>query len=80
MQEQKLINLAEEPAAKLKTYLTTTRKNSRNAPSLKEITAIVEEAGAQRYVLSRQPTAVLSDALLSPPCAGHAALRGGKRG
>ena len=49
MQELQLIKITEEPASKLKTYLNNMRRNSSTAPSLKEITKVVEEVRVKRY-------------------------------
>jgi len=49
MQELKLIKISEEPVSSLKAYLKKMRRNSSNAPSLNEITKIVEEVRAKRY-------------------------------
>mgnify|MGYP003577424648 CR=1 FL=1 len=49
MQELNLIRVSEAPPSKLKAYLKKTRKNARTAPSLDEITNIVEEVRATRY-------------------------------
>jgi hypothetical protein len=49
MQELNLIKVTEEPASTVKTYLKKMRKNAKSAPSLEEITKIVEEVRAERY-------------------------------
>ena len=49
MQELNLIKVSEEPASKAKAYLKKMRRNSKTAPSLDEITKIVEEVRAERY-------------------------------
>mgnify|MGYP006381044569 FL=1 len=49
MQELKLIKVSDEPVSKLKTYLKKMRRNSATAPSLNEITKIVEQVRAKRY-------------------------------
>jgi hypothetical protein len=49
MQDLNLIKVCEEPASKLKTYLKKMRRNSSTAPSLDEITKIVEKVRANRY-------------------------------
>ncbi len=49
MQDLNLIKASEEPAFKLKTYLKKIRRNSSTAPSLDEITKIVEKVRADRY-------------------------------
>jgi len=47
MQELKLIKVSDEPVARLKAYLKSMRKP--DAPSLTEITEIVEEVRAKRH-------------------------------
>ena len=49
MQELQLIKITEEPTSTIKTYLNKMRRNSSTAPSLKEITKVVEEVRAKRY-------------------------------
>lgn len=49
MQELKLIKITDEPISALKGYLKKMRRNSTSAPSLDEITKIVEEVRAKRY-------------------------------
>jgi hypothetical protein len=49
MQELNLIKVSEEPASKVKAYLKKMRRNSKTAPSLDEITKIVEEVRAERH-------------------------------
>ncbi len=49
MQDLKLIKVNEEPASSLKVYLKKMRRNNATAPSLNEITNIVEEVRAKRY-------------------------------
>ncbi len=49
MQELKLIKVSDEPASALKTYLKKMRRHAASAPSLDEITKIVEEVRAKRY-------------------------------
>lgn len=49
MQELKLIKVRDEPVSTLKAYLKKMRGNSSNAPSLDEITKIVDEVRAKRY-------------------------------
>lgn len=49
MQELKLIKVSDEPVSTLKTYLKKMRRNSASAPSLDEITKIVEGVRAKRY-------------------------------
>ena len=49
MQELNLIKVSDEPASKLKTYLKKMRKKAAPAPSLDEITEIVEQVRAERY-------------------------------
>ena len=50
MQDLKLIKVSDEPVSALKTYLKRMRRNSATAPSLDEITKIVEDVRAKRYV------------------------------
>ena len=49
MQELKLIKVSDEPVSTLKAYLKKMRRNSATAPSLGEITKIVEDVRAKRY-------------------------------
>lgn len=49
MQDLKLIRVSEEPASKLKAYLKKTRSKSASAPSLDDITKMVEAVRAKRY-------------------------------
>jgi hypothetical protein len=49
MQELKLIKVTDAPASTLATYLKKMRRNSSTAPTLEEITKIVEEVRAKRY-------------------------------
>jgi hypothetical protein len=49
MQELNLIKVTEEPSSMVKAYLKKMRKNSKSAPSLEEITKIVEEVRADRH-------------------------------
>ena len=49
MQDLNLIKVTEEPASKLKAYLKKMRRSSSTAPSLDEITKIVEKVRANRY-------------------------------
>jgi hypothetical protein len=49
MQELKLIKVSDEPMTALKAYLRKMRRNSASAPSLEEITKIVEEVRTRRY-------------------------------
>ena len=49
MQDLKLIKVNEDPASALKVYLKKMRSKSESAPSLNEITKIVEEVRAKRY-------------------------------
>ena len=48
MQELILIKVSDEPVSKLKTYLKKMRRNSATAPSLNEITKIVEQVRAKK--------------------------------
>jgi hypothetical protein len=50
MQDLKLIKVSDEPVSKLKSYLKKMRHNAVNAPSLEEITKIVEDVRVKRYV------------------------------
>lgn len=49
MQDLNLIKVSEEPSSKVKAYLKRMRRNSKTAPSLDEITKIVEEVRSERY-------------------------------
>ena len=49
MQDLKLIKVSDVPASTLKAYLKKMRRNAASAPSLSEITKIVEEVRAKRY-------------------------------
>jgi len=49
MQDLKLIKISDEPASTLKTYLKKMRRSSSTAPSLDEITKLVDEVRAKRY-------------------------------
>lgn len=49
MQELKLIKVSDDPISSLKVYLKKMRRNSSTAPSLDEITKIVEDVRAKRY-------------------------------
>ena len=49
MQDLKLIKVSDVPASTLKAYLKKMRRNAASAPSLGEITKIVEEVRAKRY-------------------------------
>lgn len=49
MQELKLIKVSDDPVSALKAYLKKMRRSSSTAPSLTEITKIVEEVRAKRY-------------------------------
>jgi hypothetical protein len=49
MRDLKLIKVTEEPTSKIKAYLKKMRQHSSSAPSLDEITKIVEEVRAERY-------------------------------
>ena len=44
-----LIRVSEEPISKVKAYLKKMRENAASAPSLDEITKIVEKARTERY-------------------------------
>lgn len=49
MQDLNLIKISDEPLSSLKTYLSKMRKDSISAPSLDEITKVVEEVRTERY-------------------------------
>lgn len=49
MQELNLIKVSVEPTSKVKAYLQKMRRNSATAPTMREITKIVEEVRAERY-------------------------------
>lgn len=49
LQDLNLIKLTDEPATALRAYLKKMRRRSASAPSLEEITQIVEEVREQRY-------------------------------
>lgn len=49
MQDLKLIKVSDEPVSTLKAYLKKMRGSSAKAPSLNEITKMVEEVRAKRY-------------------------------
>ncbi len=49
MQDLNLIKISNEPNSALKVYLKKMRVHSTSAPSLDEITKIVEEVRAKRY-------------------------------
>ena len=49
MQDLKLIKISDEPASTLKAYLKKMRRSSSTAPSLDEITKLVDEVRAKRY-------------------------------
>jgi hypothetical protein len=49
MQELNLIKVTEEPSSMVKAYLKKMRKNSKSAPSLVEITKIVEDVRVDRH-------------------------------
>jgi hypothetical protein len=49
MQELKLIKVSKEPVSTLKVYLKKMRSYSSTAPTLDEITKIVEGVRAKRY-------------------------------
>jgi len=48
MQDLKLIKVSDDPVSALKAYLKKVRRNSTTAPSLDEITNIVEDVRAKR--------------------------------
>lgn len=49
MQDLDLIKVSEEPESLLKAYLKEKRKKYASAPTLSEITQLVEEVRAERY-------------------------------
>jgi hypothetical protein len=49
MQDLNLIKVSDAPATKFKSYLKKMRQNSSTAPSLEEITKIVEKVRSARY-------------------------------
>ena len=49
MQDLKLIKVSDEPVSKMKAYLKKMRRNAASAPSLDEITKIVEDVREKRY-------------------------------
>ena len=49
MQDLNLIKVSDAPATKLKAFLKKMRRNSSTAPSLEEITKIVEKVRSARY-------------------------------
>ena len=49
MQDLNLIKVTTEPVSKIQSYLKKMRKNATSAPSLDEITKIVEEVRTERY-------------------------------
>ena len=49
MQDLKLIKVSDEPISTLQTYLKKMRRHSSSAPTLEEITNIVEDVRAKRY-------------------------------
>ena len=49
MQELKLIKVSDEPVSTLKAYLKKMRRHSSTAPTLDEITQIVEDVRTKRY-------------------------------
>ena len=49
MQDLNLIKVSDAPATKFKAYLKKMRQNSSTAPSLEEITKIVEKVRSTRY-------------------------------
>ena len=53
MQDLNLIKVSDEPVSKLKSYLKKMRKDAASAPSLDEITKIVEEVRTDRHVKKR---------------------------
>lgn len=49
MQDLKLIKVTDEPVSALKSYLKKMRGMASSAPSLEEITKIVEDVRSKRY-------------------------------
>ena len=49
MQDLNLIKVTNEPVSELQSYLKKMRKNAASAPSIDEITEIVQEVRAERY-------------------------------
>jgi len=49
MEDLQLITVEKEPSSKVQEYLKKMRKRSAEAPSLKEIAALVEQVRAKRY-------------------------------
>ena len=49
LEDLKLIRVSKEPVSKLETYLKKMRRNADAAPSLEEITKMVEEVREERY-------------------------------
>lgn len=50
LEDLDLIKVQPEPKDKIKAYLRQMRSKSRNAPSLQEITKIVDQVRAERHV------------------------------
>jgi hypothetical protein len=53
MQELNLIKVTEDSTSTVRAYLKKMRRNAASAPSLDEITKIVEEVRAKRYAKKR---------------------------
>ena len=49
MQDLNLIRVTKEPVSSMQLYLNRMRKNASNAPSLDEITSIVEKVRSKRF-------------------------------
>lgn len=49
MQDLNLIRVTKEPVSSVQLYLNKIRKNASNAPSLDEITSIVEKVRSKRF-------------------------------
>ena len=49
MEDLQLITVEKEPASKVEEYLRLMRKKSGKAPSLKEISVLVEQVRTERY-------------------------------
>ncbi len=49
MQDLRLIRISDEPVSTLKAYLKKMRRSSSTAPSLEEITKLVDDVRTKRY-------------------------------
>ena len=54
MQELNLIKVEKEPKSAFKNYLAKMRRKAHLAPSMEEITKIVEEVRAERYAKKKK--------------------------